>query len=160
MKELIINTCVKVCVYEEFSADDRELIDRAREAAKRCYAPYSHFGVGAALRLADGNIVTGNNQENAAYPSGLCAERTALFWANAQYPDVAVDTLVIAARNEAGELTKPIPPCGACRQVILEIEKRYSRPVRIILFGTAESYLIEEGIKALLPLCFDADFLE
>lgn len=160
MKEMIINTCIKVCAYDGFSAVDQELIDEAREAAKRCYAPYSRFGVGAAVRLADGTIVTGNNQENAAYPSGLCAERTTLFWANAQYPDIAVDTLVIAARSEAGELARPIPPCGACRQVILEVEKRYSRTIRIILFGTHESYLVEDGIKALLPLCFDADFLE
>ena len=160
MKEMIINTRIKVCAYDEFSAVDRELIDEAREAAKRCYAPYSRFGVGAAVRLADGTIVTGNNQENAAYPSGLCAERTTLFWANAQYPDIAVDTLVIAARSEAGELARPIPPCGACRQVILEVEKRYSRTIRIILFGTHESYLVEDGVKALLPLCFDADFLE
>ena len=160
MKEMIINTCIKVCAYDEFSAADRELIDKAREAAKRCYAPYSRFGVGAAVRLADGTVVTGNNQENAAYPSGLCAERTTLFWANAQYPDVAVDTLAIAARSESGELARPIPPCGACRQVILEVEKRYSRAIRIILFGTNESYLVEDGIKVLLPLCFDADFLE
>lgn len=160
MRELIINTSVKVCAFEEFSADDRKLINEAREAATRCYAPYSRFGVGAAVRLQDGRVVTGNNQENAAYPSGTCAERTTLFWANAQYPDVAVDTLAIAARSESGELARPISPCGACRQVILEVEKRFNRPIRIILFGTDESYLVEDGIKALLPLCFDADFLE
>ena len=160
MRELIINTCVKVCGFEEFSADDRKLINEAREAATRCYAPYSRFGVGAAVRLQDGRVVTGNNQENAAYPSGTCAERTTLFWANAQYPDVPVDTLAIAARSESGELARPISPCGACRQVILEVEKRYNRPIRIILFGTDECYLVEDGIRALLPLCFDADFLE
>lgn len=160
MRELVINTSVKVYRLEEFADDDRRLIDEAREAATRCYAPYSHFAVGAAVRLVDGTVVTGNNQENAAYPSGICAERTTLFWTNAQYPDVAVETLVIAARSESGELARPISPCGACRQVILEVEKRFNRPIRIILFGTNESYVVDDGVKALLPLCFDADFLE
>ena len=160
MRELVINTSVKVYRLEEFADDDSRLIDEAREAATRCYAPYSHFAVGAAVRLVDGTVVTGNNQENAAYPSGICAERTTLFWTNAQYPDVAVETLVIAARSESGELARPISPCGACRQVILEVEKRFNRPIRIILFGTNESYVVDDGVKALLPLCFDADFLE
>lgn len=159
MKELELNTKIKVCAFEEFSIEDRELIDEARKATAGSYAPYSKFNVGAAVRLADGTIVSGNNQENAAYPSGLCAERTTLFWANAQYPNMAVDTLVIAACNEQGELERPISPCGACRQVILEVEKRYNRPMRIILYGKNEIYLIEDGVKALLPLCFDSDFL-
>lgn len=160
MREMELRTTIKVCTFEEFSLKDRELIDAAREAACRSYAPYSRFNVGAAVRLADGTVVTGNNQENAAYPSGLCAERTILFWANSRYPNSAVETLAIAARNDKGELIVPIPPCGACRQVILETEKRYATPIRIILFGTKECYLIEDGVKALLPLCFDADFLE
>lgn len=160
MREMILQTSVKVYTYDEFSAEDRQLIDAARKATERSYAPYSKFNVGAAVRLVDGTVVTGNNQENAAYPSGLCAERTTLFWANAQYPDVAVDTIVIAARSEGGELQVPIPPCGACRQVILEVEKRYNRTIRIVLYGKRECYVIEDGIKALLPLCFDSDFLE
>ena len=159
MREMELSTKIKVCAFEDFSVEDRELINEARKATERSYAPYSKFNVGAAVRLSDGTIVSGNNQENAAYPSGLCAERTTLFWANAQYPHLAVDTLVIAARNENGELERPISPCGACRQVILEVEKRYDKPIRIILYGTKEIYLIEQGIKALLPLCFDADFL-
>ncbi len=160
MKEMILQTTVKVCSYDEFSTEDRVLIDKARCAAERSYAPYSRFNVGAAVRLSNGTIVDGNNQENAAYPSGLCAERTTLFWANAQYPDLSVETIAIAARNEAGELPVPIPPCGACRQVILETERRYERPMRIILYGAKECYYIEDGIKGLLPLCFDADFLD
>ena len=119
-----------------------------------------YHSVGAAVRLSNGEVVTGNNQENAAYPSGICAERTTLFWANAQYPDAAVESLAIAARNECGELDVPISPCGACRQVILEVEQRYNRVIRIILYGAKESFIIEDGIKALLPLCFSADFLE
>lgn len=160
MKEMILQSKVNVCSYDEFSNEDKELIDAAREAATRSYAPYSRFNVGAAVRLSDGTIVTGNNQENAAYPSGLCAERTTLFWAGSQHPDKAVTTLAIAARTESGELPVPIPPCGACRQVILETEQRYKQTIRIILFGKRESYLIEDGINALLPLRFDADFLE
>ncbi len=160
MKELVLQTKVKVCVYDELSAADKEVVDAARAATANSYAVYSGFNVGAAVRLANDTIVRGTNQENAAYPSGLCAERTTIFWANSQYPDQAVLTLAIAARTEAGELEKPIPPCGACRQVILETEKRFSNTIRIILFGTKEIYIIEDGIKALLPLSFDAAFLE
>lgn len=160
MKELILQTKVKVCSYDELSPADREVVDAARQATANSYAVYSKFNVGAAVRLEGDVIVKGSNQENAAYPSGLCAERTTLFWANSQYPHKAVLTLAIAARTDQGELAMPIPPCGACRQVILETEKRYGRPIRIILFGTKESYLIEDGIKALMPLTFDASFLE
>ena len=160
MREIELSAKVKVCRYEELSSDDRMLVDAAREATARSYAPYSGFSVGAAVRLANGEVVTGNNQENAAYPSGLCAERTTLFWANARYPDAAVEAIAIAARNANGELPVPIPPCGACRQVMLEVERRYNRAIRIILYGARESYIIEDGVKALLPLCFDADFLE
>lgn len=160
MKEMVINTKVKVCTVDELSAADREVVDAARSATANSYAIYSHFNVGAAVRLANGVIVSGSNQENAAYPSGLCAERTTLFWANSQYPTQPVEVLAIAARNEQGELAMPIPPCGACRQVILETEKRYSKAMRIILYGAKECYLIEDGVKALLPLSFDAGFLE
>ena len=142
------------------SPADKELVDAARAATANSYAVYSKFNVGAAVRLEGGLVVCGTNQENAAYPSGLCAERTTIFWANSQYPDKAVDLLAIAARTDSGELERPIPPCGACRQVILETEKRFNRPVRIILYGSRECYVIEDGIKALLPLSFDAAFLE
>ena len=160
MREIEISAKVVACGYEELSLPDRMLVDAAREATGRSYAPYSGFSVGAAVRLSNGKLLTGNNQENAAYPSGLCAERTTLFWANAQYPDAAVEALAIAARNADGELPVPIPPCGACRQVILEVENRFNRSIRIILYGAKECYVIEDGIKALLPLCFNAGFLE
>lgn len=160
MKEMIINTKVKVCTVDELPDADREVVDAARAATANSYAIYSHFNVGAAVRLANGIIVSGSNQENAAYPSGLCAERTTLFWANSQYPTQPVEVLAIAARNEQGELATPIPPCGACRQVILETEKRFSKAMRIILYGAKECYVIEDGVKALLPLSFDAGFLE
>lgn len=157
---MTINTKVLVCTLDELSPADREVVDAARAATANSYAVYSHFNVGAAVRLADGTIVRGTNQENAAYPSGLCAERTTLFWANSQYPTQSVEVLAIAARTEQGELPKPIPPCGACRQVILETEKRFNKAIRIILYGAKECYIIEDGVKALLPLSFDAGFLE
>lgn len=160
MKEMVLQTKVVVCAYDELMPEDKEVVDAARAATANSYAVYSKFNVGAAVRLEGGVIVRGSNQENAAYPSGLCAERTTLFWANSQYPDRAVLTLAIAARTENGELAMPIPPCGACRQVILETEKRYNRTIRIILYGTRECYVVEDGIKALLPLTFDASFLD
>lgn len=160
MKEVILQTRIKVCVVGELTQQDREVVDAARKATANSYAVYSGFNVGAAVRLVDGTIVTGTNQENAAYPSGMCAERTTLFWANSQYPDKAVEVLAIAARTVDGELERPITPCGACRQVILETEKRFNTPVRIILYGAKECYVIEDGVKALLPLSFDAGFLE
>ena len=159
MKEIVLQTTVKVCTTDELSCEDRALVDAARNATKGSYAPYSRFNVGAALRLECGTVVTGSNQENAAYPSGLCAERVALFAAGANYPDKAVETMVIAARNADGELSRPISPCGACRQVMLETESRHKRVMRIILFGTDGCYVIDGGAKELLPLSFDSDFL-
>lgn len=111
MKEIKIEINIRALRYEELDEKDRKLIDAAKEATARSYAPYSHFSVGAAALLANGVVVTGSNQENAAYPSGTCAERTTLFYANSQYPDQAVDTLAIAARSETGYLDSPIPPC-------------------------------------------------
>lgn len=160
MKEMIIETKVKVCSYDELAGDDRKVVDAARAATANSYAVYSNFHVGAAVLLADGTVVSGSNQENAAYPSGLCAERTTLFWANSRYPDQAVTTLAIAASTGGSELEVPIPPCGACRQVILETEKRFKTPIRIILYGSKECYIVEDGVKGLLPLSFTADFLE
>ena len=132
MKDLTITSVIKVYEYDELNDTDRALLDDAIEATRRSYAPYSHFSVGAAALLANGVVVTGTNQENAAYPSGLCAERTTLFYANSQYPGQAVVTLAIAARTEKDFIDTPIPPCGACRQVILETEKRYKQPIRIL----------------------------
>ncbi len=160
MRELTIRIPIRVFDYEELDADDRRLIDAAREATRRSYSPYSRFAVGAALRLLDGTFVSGSNQENAASPSGLCAERTTLFYANSRYPDQPVDTLAIAARNERGEfLAAPIPPCGACRQVMLETEKRYGHEMRILLYGTQGIYEIQ-GVSGLLPLSFDASAMK
>ena len=119
MKQIKLEINIEACHYDELTEKDRKLIDAACEATKRSYAPYSHFAVGAAALLENDIVITGTNQENAAYPSGLCAERTTLFYANSQYPDQAVKTLAIAARTGNGFLDTPIPPCGACRQVLL-----------------------------------------
>lgn len=159
MKDLKLLIDIKIYDYRELDNADRELIDAAREATKRSYAPYSHFSVGAAARLANGIVVTGTNQENAAYPSGLCAERTTLFYANSQYPDQAVETLAIAAHNGRDFLDAPIPPCGACRQVMLETEKRFKCPMRILLYGKEGIYELK-NVGDLLPLSFDASAME
>ena len=156
MRDLTITAIIKVYQYDELNEADRALMQTAMEATARSYSPYSHFSVGAAALLGNGAVVTGTNQENAAYPSGLCAERTTLFYANSQYPGQAVETLAIAARNECGEfLEEPIPPCGACRQVMLETEKRFKRPMRVLLFGKTGIYELG-SVGALLPLSFDA----
>lgn len=155
MKNLTIKSEFKVYQLEELPLEDQKLINQAKEACKTSYSPYSNFGVGAAARLMNGIVVTGSNQENAAYPSGLCAERTTLFYANSQYPEQGVETLAVAAYTQGHYLDQPIPPCGACRQVILETEKRYNNPIRILLYGEKEIYECQ-GIGELLPLSFTA----
>ncbi|MBE6263486.1 MAG: cytidine deaminase [Prevotella sp.] len=153
MKHLKIEINYDFVSESELSAEDQELVSRAKEATKNSYANYSHFYVGAALRLKNGEIIIGANQENAAFPSGLCAERTAVFAAQAQHPEQPIKTLAIAARNANGFLKEPISPCGPCRQVILEVEDRYKQPVRILLYGTDGVYVID-SVKDLLPFCF------
>lgn len=153
MKEIKLEIHVRSLNYGELNETDRRLTDAARVATSRSYSPYSHFAVGAAALLENGTIVTGSNQENAAYPSGTCAERTTVFYANSQYPDQPILTLAIAARNEAGFLEQPISPCGACRQVLLETEQRYGKPMRILLCSRTGVYELQ-GVKDLLPLSF------
>ena len=138
---------------DELTEADRQLVDSAIQATSNSYAPYSHFNVGAALRLPDGQIIIGANQENAAYPCGLCAERTAIFAAQAQHPDQPITHIAIAAKNSNGLLASPITPCGQCRQVMLEIEERYHRPLRILLHGT-NGVLVADTAKDLMPLYF------
>ena len=154
MKELELKSVIQACQMEELSADEQHLVNLAIEATSRSYAPYSHFHVGAAVRLENGEEIIGCNQENAAYPSGLCAERTALFSAGAQYPDVPVRMLAIAARGTDGDLQyEPVGPCGSCRQVIIESETRAKNPIRILLYGRKCIYVID-GIRQLMPLSF------
>lgn len=158
MKEYTIQSTVCVYGWDELGEEDRTLIEAAKEATKGSYAPYSGFCVGAAVRLGNGTVVIGSNQENVAFPSGLCAERTALFAANAKYPDQPVVALAIAARNGDSFLTQPIPPCGACRQVISGVEQRYGHSIRILLYGTTGTHVVD-NIDALLPLQFSDSYL-
>lgn len=154
MRELELKSVIKVCNMDELSAEEKHLVELAIEATSRSYAPYSKFHVGAAVRLDNGVEIIGCNQENAAYPSGLCAERTALFAAGAQYPDVPVRMLAIAARGTHDELEdEPVPPCGSCRQVMIESETRANAPMRILLYGKKYVYVID-GIRKLMPLTF------
>ena len=154
MKTKTVSTDITVANYDELSETDRKLVDLARSATYRSYAPYSHFRVGAALLLSNGEIVTGSNQENVAYPSGTCAERTTAFYAHSCYPDATFDTLAIAARGTDGlEQASPIAPCGACRQSLLEFETLAKKNVRVILVGANEIFILP-SIKSLLPLAF------
>jgi cytidine deaminase len=156
MKNVELKTFIRECQFEELSQAEQHLIEQAIEATNRSYAPYSKFSVGACLLLNNGVEVIGCNQENAAYPVGLCAERSAIFAAGAQYPDVPVRMIAIAARTPEGELQdEPVSPCGSCRQVLIETETRFSQEVRILLYGRNRIYVID-GIKQLMPLSFTA----
>jgi len=139
----------------EMEPQDHALVDAALEARSGSYAPYSKFHVGAALRLADGTIVKGANQENVAYPSGLCAERTAMFAAGANHPGVAFDTLAIVGANGDDVCEMPAAPCGACRQVMAEYQRLYGRPLRVVLIGSHVIYKFDK-VEDLLPLIFDS----
>ena len=144
MKQIELRTNIAEYQMEELPQNEQQLLQMAIDATKRSYAPYSKFHVGAAIEMANGQRIMGCNQENAAFPAGLCAERTAIF---------AVK-LAIAARGTDGELTAdPVSPCGTCRQVIIETETRFRTPVRILLYGRNKVYALE-GIKQLMPLSF------
>lgn len=153
MEDIRIEINMQFCQMDELSAEDQELVRAAIGATANSYARYSNFNVGAALRLADGSITTGANQENAAFPSGLCAERCAIFAAQSHHPEHAITALAIVAKNVNGLMPDPVSPCGACRQVILEMEDRYQQPVRILLYGTRGVYCIN-SVKDLMPLSF------
>ena len=153
-KQLTID--FELCTLEELSETEKTLVQKAIEATGTAYAKYSHFYVGAAALLENGQIVMGSNQENAAFPSSLCAERTAIFAAQANFPEQPIDMIAIAAKNDNGLLKNPITPCGACRQVMLEIEDRYGRAVKVLLYGEKGIYRIA-SVKDLLPFSFVDD---
>ena len=159
MQKRTIETNIEIYSFEELSQEKQDLINKAKEQVTKAYAPYSGFHVGAAIELENGVIITGSNQENSAYPSGLCAERVAMFYANAQYPDVPVKTLAIAAYTNGNFISDPVTPCGSCRQVLLETETRFEKNITILLYGTKNTYLLE-NVKQLLPLCFEKSSLD
>lgn len=154
MKTFDITATVTEVSYDELTAEQQQLVTLARRATYRSYAPYSKFHVGAALLLDNGEMISGSNQENAAYPSGTCAERTTAFYAHSTYPDAKFQTIAIAARGTDGnELNSPISPCGACRQVLLEYETLAGKDVPVILAGS-ERIFIFPSVRSLLPYCF------
>ena len=140
---------------EEMEPRDRELVEAAIDAQKGSYAPYSKFNVGAAVRLDDGTIVKGANQENSAYPSGLCAERTAMFAANAQNPGKAMTALAIVGGFDHTVSETPCTPCGACRQVMAEYQNLGGRPLEVIMFGAAQTWKFDR-VDDILPFIFDS----
>jgi len=158
MKEKEIRTLIRVYKEDELNEDDRRLVDAAKKMTYRSYAPYSRFHVGAAILMDNGEIVTGANQENAAYSSGTCAERSACFYASAAYPGVPMRKIAIAARNvgtggkDAPFQSDPISPCGSCRQSLLEYEAAYG-DMEVMLYGADEIYVLP-SVKSLMPLSF------
>jgi cytidine deaminase len=150
-------------VYEsekDLSAGENLLLQKAKNVLKNAYAPYSNFLVGAAILLENGEIVIGNNQENAAYPSGLCAERVAIFHASAVHSDSAVKTIAISCKSLNTIIEGPVTPCGACRQVIAEYETKFNQPIRIIMQGEKGNVYAANGIESLLPLMFNRKYLK
>ncbi|NBU91160.1 MAG: cytidine deaminase [Flavobacteriia bacterium] len=140
--------------WKSLNPEEILLVNKAFEAMEKAYAPYSKFKVGAALLLEDGQIIQGNNQENIAYPSGLCAERVALFHAGAQFPGIAVDLICIVAKGDLMPISQLLSPCGACRQVMLESENRQNKPIRIILVNQDNRTMCIDSVQNLLPFGF------
>lgn len=145
---------------EELNLEDSQLILKAKQASESAYAPYSNFFVGAAVLLENNEIVTGNNQENAAFPSGLCAERVAIFAASSKFPDVAIKKIAIFANTNKFEITTPISPCGACRQVMSEYLIKQKSEFEILLKSEKSKIVVFENVKDLLPFMFKVDELK
>jgi len=160
MENITITTSFSVYdSLQELPEDVKQIMEQAVAIRKTAYAPYSKFRVGAALVLDNGKVVLGSNQENAAYPSGLCAERVAIFQAGAIYPDAQIVRIAISAASDEKEVSAPIPPCGSCRQAIAEYEVRQDIPIEIWFMGETGKVLKSDSLKNLLPLVFDKNFL-
>lgn len=143
----------------ELSTEDRSLMQKAIEAREKAYAPYSKFNVGCALLLENGTIVLGNNQENAAYPSGMCAERVAIWKAGSEYPKMSVTKIAITASSKNNKVDKPVGPCGACRQTLSEYEINQKTPIEILFMGEVGQIVKTESLLSLLPFSFDSSYL-
>lgn len=160
MKE--INTGTSAFIFQdidELTTVDKNLMEAAIQAAKNAYAPYSGFSVGAALLMEDNSIITGNNQENAAYPSGMCAERVAIWKAGSSYPNKKVKKIAITAVSSNKKLDKPVGPCGACRQTLLEYEVNQKEAMEIFFMGEIGNVVKANSIASLLPFSFDSSYL-
>ncbi|NHM08196.1 cytidine deaminase [Flavobacterium sp. CYK-4] len=160
MKNITINT--QLSVYDsldELPQDIQDLMQQAIAIRKKAYAPYSKFRVGAALLLDNGKVVLGSNQENAAYPSGLCAERVAIFQAGAIYPEAKIVKMAITAASDTNQTQSPIPPCGSCRQSIAEYEFKQDQGIEIYFMGEVGAIYKSDSLKNLLPFTFDKNFL-
>jgi cytidine deaminase len=160
LKKITIETHLEVFdSISDLPNDIQEVMNKAHEARENAYAPYSLFKVGAALQLASGEIIAGNNQENAAFPSGLCAERVAVFHAGAMHPGIVINYMAISARSLKHEVSTPIPPCGACRQSLAEYEVKQKTPMAIYFMGESGKVVKANSVKELLPLIFDKSYL-
>lgn len=157
-KKEIICKIYEYDVFEELESKDQELIKESKQAALRAYSPYSNFSVGAAVLLDNGIIIQGNNQENIAYPSGLCAERVAIFYANSRYPEIAVKAIAVCSYTNNEFTYDPITPCGSCRQVLIETEERYGKDMKILLYGRSKTNMIK-STRVLMPLSFEKKML-
>jgi cytidine deaminase len=145
---------------EDLDPESKYLVHKAKEALGHAYAPYSKFFVATAVLLEDGSIVTGTNQENAAYPSGMCAERVALYTAASQYPEKKINKMAVVARKKTGKELLPATSCGGCRQVMLEFEMKQKKQIKIIMFGPQHKWITAPSAESLLPFCFTKDSLE
>jgi len=160
MKEKKIEIFFTSATLSELSNNEQELIVKAKKAFSNAYAPYSGFLVGASVLLENGEIINGSNQENVAYPSGLCAERVALFYAGAKYPEVAIKTIAVSAKSKTFKIDDLISPCGACRQVIAEYQQKQGKNIKILLHTSNDKVLIAESIEDLLPIMFKSSILK
>lgn len=145
---------------DELKSEDKKLLQDAIDATQSAYAPYSNFRVGAAVLLENGITIKGSNQENAAYPSGMCAERNALFSAGTQFPGIKIKAIAVTAFASNKTTPQPVSPCGDCRQVMAEYEQRYKKDIRFIMIGAENKILIAENVKSLLPFLFSSDSMK
>lgn len=160
MKSITITSNLDVYnSFEEIPSGIQDLMEAAFEVRNKAYAPYSKFRVGAAILLENGQVITGSNQENASYPSGLCAERTAIYFAGSQFPGVKIKSMAISAKSDLHRMVTPVPPCGACRQAIAEYEINQEAPIEIYFMGESGKVVRSESLKNLLPFAFDSTYL-
>jgi cytidine deaminase len=160
MQEKKIELSFILAHLSELSAQEQQLVANAKAAFKTAYAPYSGFLVGASVLLENGEVINASNQENAAYPSGLCAERVALFYAGAKYPNIKVNTITVSVLSKNFEVTDVISPCGACRQVMAEYEGKQDKSIKVILHSPTDEILIANKVEDLLPFMFKSPLLK